>query len=101
MEGSRSATPKRYSKVAPNALQAADVDSLRQSPSVNATVMPLNPRDCLPTALRGPDTRITSLGPRASGSRVFAVDADGQQLVLKISGEDEPLEEWRRKRALQ
>ncbi|CAN5683842.1 hypothetical protein BH11MYX3_BH11MYX3_43280 [soil metagenome] len=55
----------------------------------------------LPAELRGPTTAITRIAAGLSGACVYRVDAAGNELVLKVSGEDEPLEVWRRKVQIQ
>jgi aminoglycoside phosphotransferase (APT) family kinase protein len=52
--------------------------------------------DCLPAALRGPDTTIARVSAGLSGASVYRVDAGGQTYVLKVSAADEPLDHWRR-----
>jgi hypothetical protein len=52
---------------------------------------------CLPENLRGPATTITRVAAGQSGAGVYRVEAGGQAFVLKIAGEGEPLEGWRRK----
>jgi thiamine kinase-like enzyme len=56
---------------------------------------------CLPADLRGPTTTITPMGMGASGAGVYRVEAAGQPFVLKIAGEGEPIEAWRRKLHIQ
>jgi thiamine kinase-like enzyme len=51
----------------------------------------------LPTHLRGPATTITRIAAGLSGAGVYRVEAGGQAFVLKVSSEDEPIDEWRRK----
>jgi aminoglycoside phosphotransferase len=57
--------------------------------------------DCLPADLRGPTTIISRVAAGQSGAGVYRVDAGGSAFVLKVASEDEPLAEWRRKRAIQ
>lgn len=52
---------------------------------------------CLPAALREPTTTITRIAAGLSGAGVYRIEAAGQAFVLKISGEDEPLADRRRK----
>jgi thiamine kinase-like enzyme len=56
---------------------------------------------CLPAHLQGPATTITRVAAGLSGAFVYRVEAAGQAFVLKISGEGEPLADWRRTRHLQ
>ncbi len=56
---------------------------------------------CLPADLQGPTTTITRIAAGLSGAGVYRVEAAGQALVLKISGEDEPLAGWRHKLHIQ
>ena len=56
---------------------------------------------CLPADLRGPTTTITRIAAGMSGAGVYRVEAAGQAFVLKLSGEGEPLEGWRRKLHIQ
>jgi aminoglycoside phosphotransferase len=56
---------------------------------------------CLPTDLRGPATTITRMAAGLSGAGVYRVDAAGRAFVLKVSGDGEPLADWRRKRGMQ
>jgi aminoglycoside phosphotransferase (APT) family kinase protein len=56
---------------------------------------------CLPAALRGPTTTVTKISAGLSGAGVYRVEAAGQAFVLKISGEGEPLDAWRRKLHIQ
>ena len=56
---------------------------------------------CLPVELQGPTTTITRIAAGASGAGVYRVEAAGQTFVLKIAGENEPLEPWRRKLHIQ
>lgn len=52
---------------------------------------------CLPANLRGPSTTITRIAAGLSGAGVYRVEADGQASVLKVSSEDDPLPDWRRR----
>jgi len=56
---------------------------------------------CLPAHLRGPDTVITRVAAGLSGAGVYRVEAAGRQLILKISGPEKPLADWRRKLHIQ
>ena len=56
---------------------------------------------CLPVDLQGPTTTITRIAAGLSGAGVYRVEAAGQAFVLKITGDGEPLADWRRKRHLQ
>jgi aminoglycoside phosphotransferase (APT) family kinase protein len=56
---------------------------------------------CLPADLQGPTTTITRIAAGLSGAGVHRVEAAGQTFVLKISGEGEPLADWRRKLHIQ
>lgn len=47
--------------------------------------------------MRGPTTTITRIAAGLSGAGVYRVEAAGQAFVLKVSGEGEPLDGWRRK----
>ena len=51
---------------------------------------------CLPAALRGPTTTIARVSAGLSGAGVYRVDAGAAAYVLKVSGDDEPLDRWRR-----
>lgn len=57
----------------------------------------MNIEPCLPPELRGPDTVLTKVSAGLSGAGVYRVDAGGQAYVLKISGVEQSLEEWREK----
>ncbi len=52
---------------------------------------------CLPAELRAPGTTITRVAAGLSGAGVYRVEAADQAFVLKVGGEDVPLEVWRRK----
>jgi aminoglycoside phosphotransferase (APT) family kinase protein len=52
--------------------------------------------ECLPPALRGPDTRIAPITVGLSGAGVFRVDAGGRSYVLKIARQAEGDADWRR-----
>ena len=56
---------------------------------------------CLPAALLGTSTAITKIAAGLSGAGVYHVDASGQQVVLKISSENELLTDWRSKLHIQ
>lgn len=56
---------------------------------------------CLPVELRGPTTTLTRIAAGASGAGVYRVEAAGQTFVLKIAGESDPIEPWRRKLHIQ
>jgi hypothetical protein len=56
---------------------------------------------CLPTDLRGPTTTITRIAAGLSGAGVYRVEAAGQAFVLKVAGEGEPPDGWRRKLHIQ
>jgi thiamine kinase-like enzyme len=56
---------------------------------------------CLPADLRGPTTTITRIGAGASGASVYRVEAAGQAFVLKVTGEGEPLADFRQKLHIQ
>ena len=56
----------------------------------------MNLEDCLPAELRGPGTTIARVPAGQSGAGVYRVDAGGEAYVLKVTGEDEPLDRWRR-----
>ena len=56
---------------------------------------------CLPADLRGPTTTITRLAAGLSGAGVYRVEAGGRTFVLKVASEDEPAEDWRRRREIQ
>jgi aminoglycoside phosphotransferase (APT) family kinase protein len=57
----------------------------------------MNIEPCLPPDLRGPDTVLTKVSAGLSGAGVYRVDAGGQAYVLKISGVEQSLDEWREK----
>jgi aminoglycoside phosphotransferase (APT) family kinase protein len=61
----------------------------------------MNLEACLPADLRGPTTTINRIAAGASGAGVYRVEAAGQAFVLKITGESEPLADWRRKLHIQ
>lgn len=52
---------------------------------------------CLPEELRGAGTRIERIAAGLSGAGVFRIDVGGRAYVLKLAGDAEPLDEWRRK----
>jgi aminoglycoside phosphotransferase (APT) family kinase protein len=74
------------------------LDELRSprptAPSTGATV---SLDDCLPSDLRRTTTTVTRIAVGLSGADVFRVEAAGQAYVLKVSGQDEPLADWRRR----
>jgi aminoglycoside phosphotransferase (APT) family kinase protein len=53
--------------------------------------------DCLPPALRGPETTITRVAAGLSGAGVFRVEAGGRAYILKVAAEDEPAQAWRQR----
>jgi len=57
--------------------------------------------ECLPAPLRGADTTIARVSAGLSGAGVYRVDAAGQAFVLKVAAGNEPLDEWRRRVAIQ
>jgi len=57
----------------------------------------MNLEESLPAELRRPSTTITRIAAGLSGAGVYRVEADGQVLVLKVSGEEEPFADWSRK----
>jgi aminoglycoside phosphotransferase (APT) family kinase protein len=61
----------------------------------------VNLEACLPAALQGPATTIDQITTGLSGAGVYKVESAGQQYVLKIAREGEPLAAWRRKLQLQ
>jgi aminoglycoside phosphotransferase (APT) family kinase protein len=61
----------------------------------------VNLDDLLPTDLRGATTSMTRLPAGQSGAMVFRIQVSGRTFVLKISGEKEPLEPWRKRVAIQ
>lgn len=56
---------------------------------------------CLPVGMRGPITTITRIAAGLSGAGVYRVESAGQAYVLKISADDQPLAEWRRRLQVQ
>jgi aminoglycoside phosphotransferase (APT) family kinase protein len=58
-------------------------------------------QDCLPERLRGPATVISRVAAGLSGAGVYRVEAAGESFVLKLSGEAEPVGDWRRKLHIQ
>ena len=56
---------------------------------------------CLPAELRGPTTTITKIAAGLSGAGVYRVEAGEHKLVLKVGTEDEPVDDWRRRRLVQ
>jgi aminoglycoside phosphotransferase (APT) family kinase protein len=56
---------------------------------------------CLPEHLRGPTTTITRVSTGLSGAGVYRVDAQGQAFVLKVALENEPLDVWQLRAAIQ
>ena len=61
----------------------------------------MNLEACLPIELQRPTTTITRIARGLSGAGVYRVDAGGRALVLKISADDEPIERWQSKLAVQ
>ena len=61
----------------------------------------MNLQDFLPPELRGPDTTVEPIAVGFSGDGVYRVRAGGHDLVLKLSGQDQPAAEWRRKLRIQ
>lgn len=57
----------------------------------------MNLEACLPANLRGPATTITKIAMGLSGAGVYRVDVSEQVFVLKVSPEQEPVDEWRQK----
>lgn len=56
---------------------------------------------CLPDHLRGSTTSITRIAAGLSGAGVYRVEAAGQTYVLKVAGEDAPIEAWRQRLEIQ
>jgi thiamine kinase-like enzyme len=56
---------------------------------------------CLPDHLRGPTTSITRLAGGLSGAGVYRVEVAGHAYVLKVAGERESVEVWRRSLEIQ
>jgi pyrimidine deaminase RibD-like protein/aminoglycoside phosphotransferase (APT) family kinase protein len=56
---------------------------------------------CLPAELRSPATTITKIAAGLSGAGVYRVDAGGRAFVLKLSQQQDPLADWRRKLHIQ
>jgi aminoglycoside phosphotransferase (APT) family kinase protein len=73
-----------------------DLDATHVADRNHALEAIVNLEACLPADLRGPTTTITRIAAGLSGAGVYRVEAAGQTLVLKISGEGEPLADWRR-----
>lgn len=55
----------------------------------------------MPASLRGGDTRITRVVAGLSGAGVHRVEAAGRAFVLKVAAPTEPVDEWRRRVAIQ
>ena len=55
----------------------------------------------LPVELRGATTTIMRIAAGLSGAGVYRVEAFGQSFVLKVSPDDEPIAEWRRRLEIQ
>ncbi|MDB4917166.1 MAG: hypothetical protein JWM95_4810 [Gemmatimonadetes bacterium] len=63
--------------------------------------MLLTLQECLPAQLRGADTTITPVAAGLSGAGVYRVDSNGTVFVLKVSAQNEPAADWRRKLSVQ
>lgn len=61
----------------------------------------MNLETCLPEDLRGPSTVITRIAAGLSGAGVYRVESAGRTFVLKVSGADESIDNWRRRIHLQ